>query len=138
MTDMLLGWSTKGFSGSPTLKTSPAGGMQIYRCWGGTSTEWGNPQGGSYFSLHKPASALDAELRFNIADWGNQIQFVSTFLLSPGTQYWEGSVLHRKMDMSRPAAQVYVEGPVLSKMKVLVSTQPLTQDVWVSPRAGNA
>ena len=133
MSDGLLLWSLKGFSSPPTMKLAPPDGVIIYRCWGGDSTEWGNHYAG-YFSLNKPTSVLDAELRFNIVDWGNRIFFVSTFRLVPRSKYWEGDVYHRQSDLRRPATQIYLEAPVANKLRLLVSREPLRQDVHVLTR----
>jgi hypothetical protein len=80
MANLSFEWSSKGFASKPERRISPRGGLLIYRAWGSSSTEWGS----GYFSLEKPASVLDAELRFNIADWGNGVHFVSTFRLKEG------------------------------------------------------
>jgi len=53
---------SKGFALAPERRTAPRGGLLMYRAWGAGSREWGS----GYFSVEKPASVLDAELRFNI------------------------------------------------------------------------
>ena len=82
--------------------------MLVYRCWGGQSTLWGN----GFFSDQKPTSVLDAQLRFNIADWGNTIYFVSTFRVAPGVPYWIGSVFQHKASLARPGLQIFISPPL--------------------------
>lgn len=131
MSEILVGWSKLGFSSSPTLKAAPSTGLRVYRCWGGNSTEWGNPNGGGLFALEKPSSVLDAELRFKIVEWGNRILFVSTFELLPNVKYWSGQIFHHQNDVSRPATQILVEQPLREKMRLLFSKEVLRQDVHV-------
>lgn len=128
-------WKSKGFAQAPELQYAPTNGLLLYRAWGGPrSTEWGS----GYFSLEKPASVLDAELRFNIADWGNHIHFVSTFKLLSGSPYHVGPVAHGKRDLSRPGSQVYLETPFASKITRVGTFEVLHHDVFVSPKIGTA
>ena len=124
MSDTLLGWSTKGFWSPPQMQHAPDGGRLVYRCWGGKSTLWGN----GFFSDQKPTSVRDAELRFNIADWGNTIYFVSTFRVAPGVPYWIGSVFQRKANLARPGLQIFISPPLATKVQVVVAREPLRQD----------
>ena len=139
MSATLLNWSMKGFGSPPTLKTAPQNGVQVYRCWGGHSKEESesNLKGG-FFSLEKPSSVSDAELRFKIAEWGNRIWFVSTFRILPSVTYWEGAIFHHKADLRRPATQIFVEPPVNTKVQLLISKEVLKQDVHVLSTGGNA
>lgn len=113
---------------------APPGGLILYRCWGGSSTEWGT----GYFSREKPASVLDAELRFNIADWGNSIHFVSTFRLKEGFHFLHGPVEHGASDFQLAGTQVFIFGPLEVKLDLVRSREILVGDVFVSPRAGKA
>ncbi|MCU0636710.1 MAG: hypothetical protein MUE41_17700, partial [Gemmatimonadaceae bacterium] len=76
-----------GFSTAAHRRVAPPGGLLLYRAWGGRSTEWGT----GFFSLQKPQSVIEAELRFNIALWGNGVQWVSTFRLKPGYPFVIGN-----------------------------------------------
>jgi hypothetical protein len=127
MSDTLLGWSTKGFWSPPPRQHAPESGMLVYRCWGGQSTMWGN----GFFSDQKPTSALDAQLRFKIADWGNCIYFVSTFRVAPGVPYWIGSVFQQKASLARPALQIFISPPLATKLQVVVAREPLRQDAQI-------
>ena len=60
-------WKALGFASQPDYRVAPNEGVVLYRCWGATSTEIGN----GFFSMERPVSVYDAELKFNIADWGN-------------------------------------------------------------------
>ena len=131
---MHLDWQVKGFAAAPSCKLAPSGGLLLYRAWGASSTEWGS----GYFSLEKPTSVRDAEYRFNIADWGNGVHFVSTFRLKEGFAYYAGPVAHGKWDLSRPGTQVFVEGPIQTKISCVSSREILRHDAIVSPRSGNA
>jgi hypothetical protein len=105
----------------------------LYRAWGAGSTEWGS----GYFSLEKPASVLDAEMRFNIADWGNGVNFVSTFRLKEGFHYVVGTVAHGKGDLSRPSSQVFLESPFVAKIERVGAFEVLRHDVSVIQRTGS-
>jgi len=127
---MLNGWAKKGFSAPPVRRMSVGEGLILYRCWGGSSSEWGT----GYFSLEKPSSVIDAELRFNIVDWGNAVRFVSVFRLKPGFHYYVGPVAHGSRDLSRKGQQVFVEAPVMPKLWLVVSREFLNPDSFVLPR----
>lgn len=113
---------------------APAGGLLLYRAWGASSSETGS----GYFSLEKPSSVLDAELRFNIVDWGNAVHFVSTFRLIEGFTCFVGPVAHGRYDLSRPGRQAFIPPPFLSKLQRVGSYEVLRHDVSVAPRAGHA
>jgi len=130
----LADWSKKGFARPPELRRASGNGVMIYRAWGGASTEWGS----GYFSIDKPKSVLDAELRFNIADWGNQIHFLTTFRLKPGFAYYQGPVAHGARDISLPADQVLLNSPFVAMVEKLGAFEILRHDVFVSPRGGIA
>jgi hypothetical protein len=117
-----------GFAGLAQLRVAPDGGVLIYRCFDGAhSTEWGT----GYFALEKPTSVADAELRFNIVHWGNLVRFVSTFRIRPGFHYYSGAVEHGANDLSRPATQIFVEGPLKIKLELLRSRELLKHDGFV-------
>jgi hypothetical protein len=120
MANQLFDWKLKGFGAPPEPKAAGDGGVLLYRCWGAGSKEWGT----GYFSLDKPTSVIDAELRFNIVDWGNAVTFVSTFRLKEGFLYWVGPVGHGPQDMSRPATQALVDvGGLQRKEQIVQSLQ---------------
>jgi hypothetical protein len=130
----LTNWKTMGFAKPPECKLAPSGGLLIYRAWGAASSEIGT----GYFSLEKPTSVLDAELRFNIADWGNGVHFVSSFRLRAGFAYFEAPVAHGRGDLSRPGTQIYVQPPVQTKVERAGAFEVLKHNVSVVQRAGNA
>ncbi len=130
----MVDWKSKGFADMPIRRISPEDGLLLYRAWGGTSGEWGS----GFFSLEKPSSVLDAELRFNIADWGNQIHFVTTFRLKGGFEYFVGPVAHGKFDLSKTGTQIYLKSPFVIQLERVGTFDTLKQDVLVSQRAGNA
>ena len=132
-------WQSKGFASVPILRVSGGQGVMLYRCWGERaqrvgSTEWGS----GYFSLEKPVSVLEAELRFNVVDWNNAVHFVSSFRLKPGFSYWLGPVAHGACDTSLPGWQVFVEQPLTVKLDLVSSREVLRHDVFVGARDGNA
>lgn len=128
-----IDWKGKGFASAPELKTAPPGGLVMYRAWGASSSEWGS----GFFSLEKPTSVLDAELRFNIADWGNGVHFVSTFCLKEGHAYFVGPVAHGPQDLSRAGTQVFVRSPLAVKVELQKHREVLRHDVTVVQRTGN-
>jgi hypothetical protein len=102
----------------------------VYRCFDlskRAAQEWGT----GFFSLEKPASVVDAELRLNIVEYGNLVRFVSTFRLLAGNQYWEGPIAHGQRDLRRPATQIYVEGPLRAKLELIRSRETLKPDAFV-------
>lgn len=120
-------WKDKGFGEEPEPKTAPEGGVMMYRCWGGSSTEWGT----GYFSATKPASVVDAEMRYNIVDRGNAVYFVTSFRLKEGFRYVIGPVAHGPRDIFTPAVQIYVAPPLPIKIAVVTSRELLKQDATV-------
>lgn len=136
-----------GFANSPTSKRTSNDGLIAYRAHSGLDPKsiWGT----GYFSLEKPVSVVDAELRFNIVDWGNLIRFVTTFRLLPGVSYLEGAVLHDlpkgqrdrpgqraiwTNSLSRPGTQIYVPPPLEGKLKIETFPELLKQDAFVIHR----
>lgn len=75
---------------------------------------------------------LDAELRLNIGLYDNRALFISTFLIRPGFEYWEGPVFHSPRDLHISGDQIFVTPPVTLKL-FLLSPVPevLKQDVHV-------
>lgn len=130
----MLDWKSKGFGSAPDRKVAPEGGLLIYRAWGAGSSEWGS----GFFSLEKPTSVLDAEMRFNIADWGNGVHFVSTFRLKSGFLYYVGPVAHGKHDLSKAGTQVFLEAPFVAKVERVGKFEVLRHDVYVVQRTGTA
>lgn len=127
-------WKAKGFAHTPDRKVAPKEGVLLYRAWGGGSGEWGS----GYFSLEKPRSVIDAELRFNIADWGNAIHFVSTFRLKQGYEYFVGAVDHAAGDLSRAGTQVWIESPFVTKIERIGTFEVLKHDAFVVQGKGRA
>lgn len=132
-------WKAQGFLREPLSRISEGDGLMLYRCWGARtqqigSTEWGT----GYFSLEKPSSVLDAELRFNIVDWGNGVHFVSTFRLLPGYAYLAGPVSHGALDLSGQGSQVFVKQPLGVKLVLVRSKEMLRHDVSVAAHDGRA
>lgn len=139
MTKTGVNWLSRGFAAIPDRRVSEGTGLLLYRCWGTRrpgvgSGEWGT----GYFSLEKPSSVLDAELRFNIVDWDNAVNFVSTFRLRPGFEYFVGPVAHGESDISRIGSQVFIEQPLDAKLELVKSKEVLRHDVFVGPKDGNA
>lgn len=123
-----------GFERPPERRVAGKDGVIVYRCWGAGSTE----RGTGYFSLEKPTSVVDAELRFNIVDWGNCIHFVTTFRIKAGFPYLQGPVWHGAADLSRAGTQIYIEPPLTSKVEIIQSREILPQDAFVVPTPGRA
>jgi hypothetical protein len=132
-------WRAHGFARPPELRISEPSGLLLYRCWGNRTRELGSTEWGTgYFSIEKPLSALEAELRFNIVDWGNGVNFISTFRLRGGFPYWVGPVAHGEHDRSLAGSQVFVEPPLEVKLDLVRSREVLRHDIFVGPRDGTA
>jgi len=97
--------------------------------WVARHSEWGS----GYFAPVKPASVRDAELRFNVVEWGNGLTFASTFRLTQGVTCWVGPIRHEPDDLSTPALQVFLESSFATKIE-RVCCEALMQDVVVGPR----
>lgn len=127
-------WSELGFAQPPRYHVAREP-LTLYRAWGPhtrfdgreTGTEWGS----GFFSLEKPRSVLDAELRANIVNYGNRACFVSTFILLPGFPYWTGPVAHGADDLRLPLTQVYVEGNLKIRLTLLQPREVLRHDAFV-------
>lgn len=121
-------WTDLGFGVAPERRTAPeSNGLTVYRAWGGSSTEWGS----GFFSLEKPTSVLDAELRFNIVDWGNLIRFVSTFRILSGVTCYVGPVAHAEGGLRKTGTQVWIEKQNLVNVRLIRTAEPLAQDAHV-------
>jgi hypothetical protein len=127
-------WKQNGFAAPPALKVAPPEGLLLYRAWGAGSDELGS----GFFSLEKPTSVLDAELRFNIVDWSNGAHFVSTFRLRGGYTYLVGPVAHGPHDVSRSGTQVFVQAPLAAKVVLERSREVLKHDAFVVHKPANA
>jgi hypothetical protein len=134
MNRLPFNWADKGFSAEPKMRIAPDDGLTMYRAWGGSSTEWGS----GYFSLEKPLSVLDAELRFNIVDWGNGVRFLSTFRLKSRFPYYAGPVAHGTCDISKPGTQIFLPSPFAHMVEKMGTFEMLKQDVHVLQRTGSA
>lgn len=124
-------WSDFGFAEAPHKRNAPVDGLLVYRAWGGSSSEWGS----GFFSLEKPASVMDAELRFNIADWGNTIHFVSTFRIVSGVPYWVGPIGHGPTDLSRSGTQILLNKQDLVNVRMVKHAELLCHDGFVVARS---
>ena len=128
-----------GFSTQPAFLVSPAEGLEVYRCWGFRDAGVGSGETGTgFFSLVKPSSVHDAEVRLNLLAYDDEPRFgtngihrVSTFWLLPGFAYWKGSIA------GGIGEQVFVEAPLDVKLS-LVESEALRHDYVVGPRDGTA
>lgn len=134
MPRVMLDWRQRGFAKPPDFCHAPKGGLLVFRAWGAGSSEWGS----GYFSLQKPESVLDAEWRFNIADWGNGIHFVTTFRIKESVGFYKGPVGHARRDLSRRGTQIYLETPFVHMIEKVGTSEVLRHDAFVSPKAGEA
>lgn len=129
----LADWEKRGFAEPPRYCVA-TGREIIYRVGGGPL----NLPLGSFFSPLKVDSVSQAELSFNIVDWGNRCYYVATYRVCPGTEMWIGRVAHGRKDIAdRSAVQVFIEGPI-GRVVLQRDVEPLKQDLFVGPRAGHA
>ena len=134
--DVPFDWKAYGFKSPPHLAVSD--GRQLYRVWGGTSLEQGDPRGrGVFFSFQCPGSRLEAERLFAIAEFGNGCTFVSQFDVPPGTPMFVGEV--DPGDDVHPALvgageQVFIQNPWAQRLIRVGPASPLTNDLggaWI-------
>ncbi len=129
----MIDWQSKGFAEPPRRQVS-TGCEIVYRIGGGPSSL---PLG-SFFSPLKFDRVSEAELHLNIVDWGNRCYYVATYRVHPAVEMWVGRVAHGQHDQAcRSATQVYIEQPE-GKVTLTRDVEPLKQDFFVAPRAGNA
>jgi hypothetical protein len=108
-----LDWRNLGFLSPPFAMT--ADGRRLYRVWGGTSLERGDPNSrGVFFSFTRPATRWQAEGLFAIAEFGNACRFVSEFEAPPGTMLFVGRVdpgddVHPRL--ADAGEQVFIRNP---------------------------
>ena len=128
----MIDW-TKSFA-HPPKRVVARGGEIIYRVGGGP----GSLPLGSFFSPLRVDCVSQAELRLNIVDWGNRCYYLATYRVRLGTEMWVGKVAHGVADIAnRAALQIYIDQPA-GKVELVRDIQPLRQDLFVSPRPGNA
>lgn len=73
--------------------------ITVYRAHGGQSKPVGN-----FFGAVKPTNAAEAERMYNVVDYGNELQEVSTFVIPKGTTVIKGQV------EGGTGIQYYIEG----------------------------
>jgi hypothetical protein len=119
-------------------------GRCLYRVWGGTSLEHGDPRSpGVFFSFQCPTSRLDAERLFAIAEFGNACLFVSQFDVPPGTPMLVGDVdpgdyVHPSLQGA--GMQVFIQNPLAQRLVRTGQASRLENDmggasVYTGPRA---
>jgi len=125
-------WDKKGFA-EPPRSVIAKGGEILYRVGGGPT----NLALGGFFSPLKVDSVSMAELRLNIATWGNRCLYLATYRVKPGTRMWVGKIAHDERDLAdREAQQVFIEHPWFA-VELVKDVEPLRQDLFVSPRTGH-
>lgn len=132
------GFADKGFAAAPRRCMS-RGDEVIYRYFGGRS-----PCMGPFFSPLKFTHVSQAEYQCNIVKWGNMCRFCATYRVKPGVAMWIGRVEQEEGSggfagplYERSALQIYIDRPEF-KVILIEDIEPLRQDLFVSPRAGNA
>lgn len=105
-------WKDEGFSSEPK-QVRLSHRVVVYRAWGGTSQEFGNPLGaGVCFSFDKPQTRLQAEGLFAVWEYGNACRFLTEFQIFPGTTVYIGKVDPGDFydhGLGVPGSQVFVE-----------------------------
>ena len=134
--DVPFDWKAYGFLAPPSTVVSD--GRPLFRVWGGTSLEQGDPQGrGVFFSFQRPASRRDAERLFAIAEFGNACIFVSQFDVPSGTPMFVGDV--ELGDDVHPALagagqQVFIQNPWAQRLIRVGAASRLEDDLggaWI-------
>ena len=125
-----LDWKRLGFQAPPFV--TAADGRRLYRVWGGTSLERGDPgSAGVFFSFARPKSRAEAEGFFAIAEFGNACRFVSEFEVPPGTVMLVGRVdpghdVHPALDDA--GDQVFILNPAAQRLVLVGAATALEDD----------
>jgi|RhiMethySRZTD1v2_1073278.scaffolds.fasta_scaffold00065_3 hypothetical protein len=134
-------WKALGFAAPPRVLT--ADGRRLYRVWGGTSLERGDPRSpGVFCSFERPTSRMDAERRFAIAEFGNACRFVSEFEVATGTVMLVGPVDPGDVvdpKLADAGDQVFVPNPAAQCLMLVGAATRLEDDlggrqVYTGPR----
>ena len=149
----LHAWERKGFARSPEYRIS-VGDELVFRVSGrriGEPGQWFSPLECPRFAFFEaeafgaafnpPRSVLEAELRLNIALYGNRAFHLGTYRIRPDVGYWIGRVAHDARDDSRvdrTAIQIYFEYTAVGKVDRVKDFVPLRQDSLVYPSTGNS
>ena len=135
-TDVPFDWKALGFTSAPRVVI--ADGRRLFRVWGGTSLERGDPGSrGVFFSFQCPASQREAERLFAIAEFGNACTFVTEFDVLPGTLMFVGSVdpgddVHPSLEGA--GEQVFIRNPWARRLVRVGSASRLERDTggaWI-------
>ena len=76
---------------------------------------------GRWFGATRPGSAAEAERLYNVADYGNDLTSVRSYLIPRGTTVYEGPVA------GGTGYQYYVPNPLASGVRPLAPGVPLPQ-----------
>jgi hypothetical protein len=83
-------WREEGFQSVPAKLVTPRQ-IKVYRVWGGTASETGNPtRPGVCFAFENPRTRREAERLFSIWEWGNNCTYVTAFEVQAGTTLFIG------------------------------------------------
>jgi len=136
-----LDWKHLGFQAQPFV--TGVDGRRLFRVWGGTSLERGDPGStGVFFSFARPRSRAEAEGLFAIAEFGNACRFVSEFEVPPGTVMLVGRVdpgddVHPTLGDA--GDQVFILNPAAQRLMLVGASATLDVDfggheVYTGPR----
>jgi len=105
-------WRDEGFWSAPVavVATRPA---NLYRVWGGTSSEAGSPhRPGICLSFHAPKTRKEAEGLFSVFEWGNACRFATRFEVAAGATLYIGKAHpgdYYHSGWGHPGSQVFIE-----------------------------
>lgn len=91
----LRNWQSFGFRQAPQLAHAGSNGVPdtLYRVWGNTSAECGNPNSpGVIFTFDQAVTRKQAEILFAVGEYGNGLIWVTEFRVASGTPLWIGQV----------------------------------------------
>jgi hypothetical protein len=105
-------WHTEGFKFPPSEVRSPRQ-LTLYRVWGGTASEIGNPaRPGVCLSFEAPTTRREAEGLFSVWEWGNSCRYVTTFQVAAGATIFVGRAHpgdFYQSGLGAPGSQVFIE-----------------------------
>ncbi|HEX2554782.1 MAG TPA: hypothetical protein VHL98_13865 [Microvirga sp.] len=137
---MNFDWKAEGFAAAPVLTTA-TGTERLYRAWGGTSTQLGNPKGkGVCFSFDRARTRAEAELLYAVMEWNNGVMRLTEFSVPKGLPLWVGRVDpgDRRAALGHASgSQVFVERGYV-KSVIPGATTTLTNDLGPNQFVVNA
>lgn len=126
-------WRSEGFK-APPVRTINRRPLSLFRVWGGTASEMGNPaRPGVCLSLEAPTTRRGAEGLFSVWEWGNTCSHITEFEVAPGATLFVGKAHPGDFyqgSLGAPGSQVFIETAEMRRVARKVRmARPLANDM---------